>query len=32
MADGELETPALTLPETLSPGLDFSEGDRHESA
>ncbi|ELJ5851851.1 succinylglutamate-semialdehyde dehydrogenase [Enterobacter kobei] len=27
-----LETPALTLPETLSPGLDFSEGDRHESA
>ncbi|WIF64276.1 succinylglutamate-semialdehyde dehydrogenase [Enterobacter cloacae] len=27
-----LETPALTLPETLSPGLDFSQGDRHESA
>ena len=25
VADGELETPALTLPETLSPGLDFSQ-------
>ncbi|WP_155734029.1 aldehyde dehydrogenase family protein, partial [Enterobacter hormaechei] len=27
-----LETPALTLPETLNPGLDFTEGDAHESA
>lgn len=27
-----LETPALTLPETLNPGLDFTEGNRHESA
>ena len=27
-----LETPALTLPETLNPGLDFTGGDRHESA
>ena len=27
-----LETPALTLPETLNPGLDFSKGDGHESA
>jgi succinylglutamic semialdehyde dehydrogenase len=27
-----LETPALTLPDTLSPGLDFTQGDRHESA
>lgn len=27
-----LETPALTLPETLSPGLDFSQGNAHESA
>ena len=27
-----LETPALTLPETLNPGLDFTEGDAHETA
>ncbi|MRS88567.1 succinylglutamate-semialdehyde dehydrogenase [Enterobacteriaceae bacterium RIT714] len=27
-----LETPALTLPETLNPGLDFTQGSRHESA
>ncbi|ANG92512.1 succinylglutamate-semialdehyde dehydrogenase [Enterobacteriaceae bacterium 155047] len=27
-----LETPALTLPETLNPGLDFSQGNDHESA
>ena len=27
-----LETPALTLPETLNPGLDFTQGDSHESA
>ena len=27
-----LETPALTLPETLNPGLDYTEGDAHESA
>lgn len=27
-----LETPALTLPETLNPGLDFTKGERHESA
>ncbi|STD19585.1 N-succinylglutamate 5-semialdehyde dehydrogenase [Enterobacter asburiae] len=27
-----LETPTLTLPETLNPGLDFTGGDRHESA
>lgn len=27
-----LETPALTLPETLNPGLDFTQGNRHESA
>ena len=32
VADGKLETPALTLPETLNPGLDFTEGDAHESA
>ncbi|WP_250666694.1 hypothetical protein, partial [Escherichia coli] len=27
-----LETPALTLPETLNPGLDFTKGEGHESA
>ncbi|WP_253384179.1 succinylglutamate-semialdehyde dehydrogenase [unidentified bacterial endosymbiont] len=27
-----LETSALTLPEMLSPGLDFTQGGRHESA
>jgi succinylglutamic semialdehyde dehydrogenase len=27
-----LETPALTLPETLNPGLDFTQGNGHESA